>query len=106
MLGGVISFAVAIEEVVAHPDHALLLEGRIALAAGITLFIMGTAVALWRMTGTLLRPRIILTGGAALAALAIADIHPSATLAIILIGIVAVILIEYGSSQATIKLDE
>jgi len=101
MLCGVIAYAVAIEEVVAHPDHALLLEGRLALAAGIVLFIIGTAGAFWRATGTILLPRILLTGSAALATLIIADVNSSATLAVVFVAIVAFILLERGRGGTT-----
>jgi len=46
IIGGVIGFAVAIEESVAHPAEHLETPGIVALVGGITLFIGGTAVAL------------------------------------------------------------
>ena len=45
---GIVLYAVAIEEAVAHSDEPLSAGSGIALAAGITLFLGGTAAALWR----------------------------------------------------------
>lgn len=50
IIAGVIGFAVAIEESVAHPTERLLGPGVIALVAGVTLFVGGTALAL-RLSG-------------------------------------------------------
>lgn len=50
MVCGIVTYAVAIEEVVAHPDEPLSLTGRAALATGILLFVGGMAVAVYRAT--------------------------------------------------------
>lgn len=59
MLAGIIGFALAIEEVIAHPDEALSTELRLALVFGLTFFIGGTVIAVWRATGKILTQRII-----------------------------------------------
>jgi low temperature requirement protein LtrA len=51
MLCGVIAFAIAVDESVAHPADPLALEARIALAASVVLFLGGMAAALRRATG-------------------------------------------------------
>jgi len=51
MLCGVIAFAVAVDESVAHPADPFALETRIALAASVVLFLGGMAAALRRATG-------------------------------------------------------
>jgi low temperature requirement protein LtrA len=98
MLCGVIAYAVAVEEVVAHPEDPLLLEGRLALAAGMILFVVGTALAIWRATSTLMLPRIVATGAAALAIVLLADVNPTVTLAIALGGIVIVGFSEHSTA--------
>lgn len=51
LLCGVIAFAVAAEQALAHPGAPLPLSVRGALAAGGVLFVGGAAAALWRATG-------------------------------------------------------
>jgi low temperature requirement protein LtrA len=48
MLCGVVAYAVALEEAIAHPGDPLPTSGRVALALGMSLFIGGTALAMWR----------------------------------------------------------
>lgn len=48
IIAGVISFAVAIEETIAHPGEHLELAGVIALVLGVALFVGGTAAAVVR----------------------------------------------------------
>lgn len=46
IVGGIIGFAVAVEEAVAHPGEPLSMPMAISLAAGVVLFVVGTAVVL------------------------------------------------------------
>jgi low temperature requirement protein LtrA len=46
IVGGIIGFAVAVEEAVAHPGEPLSMPMAISLAAGVVLFLVGTAVVL------------------------------------------------------------
>jgi low temperature requirement protein LtrA len=48
LLFGIILYAAVIEEAVLHPDHHLGFASRLALGAGIALFVGGTGLALWR----------------------------------------------------------
>jgi low temperature requirement protein LtrA len=50
MLCGVIAYAVALEEAIAHPGDPLVPSARLALALGPLLFVVGTALAMWRAT--------------------------------------------------------
>lgn len=93
MVCGVIAYAVAVEEAVAHPGEPLSLAARLALAAGLFLFIGGMAAATWRASGRFLWPRVGLTlvaGGAIVAGVA----PPTASLAIALVGTVLVAVVE------------
>jgi low temperature requirement protein LtrA len=67
MLCGVLAIAAVVEQALAHPDQSLTLSSRIALGMGITLFVCGTAVALWRGTGKTSGPRWVLAPMAAIA---------------------------------------
>jgi len=50
MLCGIVAYAVALEEAIAHPGEPLPGSGRAALALGLLLFVGGTALAMWRAT--------------------------------------------------------
>ena len=94
MLFGIIAYAYAIEETVARPGEVLILEGRLALAFGLVLFIGGMAFAIRRATGYLLIPRIILIGVTALAVIFLQNLPGLITLGIALIGILLVAIVE------------
>ena len=51
MLCGVIVLAAGTEEALAHPDELLAVSVRVALGAGVVLFVCGTGLAIWRATG-------------------------------------------------------
>lgn len=66
MLCGVVAYAVALEEAIAHPGDPLPSSGRLALALGLLLFVGGTAVAMWRATcGRPWSRAVIITAAAA-----------------------------------------
>ncbi len=65
MLCGIVAMAAATEVALAHPNEALEMSVRVALAGGAVLFVCGTAVAIWRATGRTLGWRIALTAAAA-----------------------------------------
>jgi prepilin signal peptidase PulO-like enzyme (type II secretory pathway) len=101
MLCGVIAYAVAVEEAIAHPAEALPFEGRVALAAGLVLFIGGMAVAVWRARRRWLRPRLALTAATAILIVAVTGVAPLLTLAIALAGSVVIVAIEERASSLT-----
>ena len=94
MLCGVIAYAVAIEEAIAHPAEPLQFAGRIALAAGLVLFVGGMAVAIWRATRRLFLPRLILSAGTAILVVAVTGVAPLLTLAIAFAGILVIVALE------------
>jgi low temperature requirement protein LtrA len=94
MLCGVIAYAVAIEEAVAHPDQPLAFVGRVALAVGLVLFIGGMSAAIWRATDRLLLSRIILTAVTAITIIGVTGVAPLITLAIACAGIVLIVALE------------
>jgi hypothetical protein len=56
----IIAYAVTIEEIVLHPTEPLSLDGQVALAMGLLLFVGGMAVAAYRANSQILLPRVIL----------------------------------------------
>ena len=94
MLCGVIAYAFVVEEIVAHPGEALALDGRIALAAGLVLFVGGMAVAIWRATQRVLRPRVVLTLGTAVVVVLVSGVSGQLSLVIALAGILIIVVVE------------
>lgn len=90
---GVIAYAVAVEQAVAHPGEPLALEARMALALGLLLFLGGMAAAVRRATGRLLGKRLLVAGATAGVVVA-ADVLPVASLSIACAGVVAVAALE------------
>jgi hypothetical protein len=77
------------------------LASRLALAAGLVLFVGGMAAAVWRATRRLLLPRVILTALTAVAIVVVTGVSSLLTLAVALVGIVAIAALEQrtGSLQ-------
>ena len=94
MICGIIAYAFAVEEIVAHPGDPLPFEGRLALALGVTLFVGGMMVAIWRATGRLLMIRVVLTLVTAVAVLLISGVSPLLSLLITFLGIVLIVILE------------
>ena len=99
MVCGVIVYAFAIEEIVAHPSEPLSFVGRLALALGMTLFLGSMAAAIWRATGKLLGARVILTLLTALAVIAVTGVSPFVSLATAFIGVVLIAILEQRESS-------
>jgi low temperature requirement protein LtrA len=94
MLSGVVAYAFVAEEILAHPGEPLPFTFRLALAAGLLLFVGGMALAIWRATRRLLLPRIILIFGTAVAIVVFSGFSGQITLAIALVGILTIVAIE------------
>ena len=94
MICGVVAYAVAVEQAVAHPDEPLSLVGRSALAVGVVLFVGGMVVAMWRAVRRFLLPRAILTAATAIAIVAVSGFSAFVTLAIALVGVIAIDVLE------------
>ena len=91
---GIIGFAVAVEAAVSHPETPLAIGARSALAAGMVLFLGGTAVAIWRASGRILVLRAalaIVAGGAVM----LAEAPPPVSLGIMLAMLVVVLAREH-----------
>lgn len=94
LLLGIIAFAYTIEEVIAHPDEPLTFASRLALGLGLTLFAGGMVAALWRATGIILWPRMVVLAVTFAAILFVSGIAPFVTLMIAFVGIGAIAVLE------------
>ena len=106
MLLGVIAYAYAVEIALAHPGEPLSFDGRIALAAGLVLFVGGMAVAIWRATRKVLVARIVVILGTAVTILAFAGVSGSITLAVALAGVLLIAVIEQRSQRLVVLADQ
>jgi hypothetical protein len=96
MLCGVLAIAAVVEQALAHPDEPLSLGSRLALGIGTTLFVCGTAAAVWRGTGERSKVR---WGLAPLAAIAVTMIGATPWIALLVVFGMLLILavVEQGS---------
>jgi low temperature requirement protein LtrA len=97
MVCGIIAYAVVIEEIVLHPSEPLSLTGKVALSAGLLLFVGGMAVAAYRATRQVLLPRVILILVTVMAIVALNGVGIALTLGMALIGMLVILLIEQRS---------
>jgi low temperature requirement protein LtrA len=99
MLCGVVAFAVALEEAIAHPADPLGPAGRLALGAGPLLFVGGMAAAMWRATCGRLAPRVGLSVLTAGAVFLLAGLPPLASIGTVFVGAAAIAIVEEGKAQ-------
>ena len=90
LLAGVIVYAAAIEQAISHPGEALPTAELLALAVGMILFVSGMSLARWRASGELSTLRIAINIGTGIAIIASVGLDVSLTLAVALLGIVAI----------------
>jgi low temperature requirement protein LtrA len=94
MLAGVVAYAAAIEEVIAHAATAVSSTTAAVLALGMTLFIGGMAAALWRATGNLPRERLVVVVVSAVAIVAAVGVSGFLALGIALLATIAIGVLE------------
>jgi low temperature requirement protein LtrA len=96
LIGGVIGFAAAVEEIVIHPDEPAPVEVAIALATGIALFVGASALAYWRLRRRVLAARaIVLTMVAvAVAVVALQPVLPVWLLTAAAAGLLVLVVVE------------
>ena len=94
MLCGIVAIAAAIEETILHPADPLPIEGRLALAAGLFLFLGGSSIAAWRAVGVLSIIRLGLAFGTGVGIVVLASLPPWASLSLAVGGTLTVVLAE------------
>ena len=91
---GLIIYAFAIEEAMLHPDGAMSLGSRIALALGILIYSTVIVVAESRATGKINFPRLIMTIFITAVIFVAAGIHTIFTMSIAVIGLMGMCVVE------------
>ena len=94
MICGIIAYAAGVEEAAAHPGDVVSPAGRVALAAGVVLFVGGMAAAMWRADRRVLGARAALSLAAAGAVLFTPGLLPQFALGIVLVAVAAVAVLE------------
>jgi low temperature requirement protein LtrA len=94
MLMGIIGFAFAVEEGLAHPSDPMAIEARLSLSFALIAFVGGMALAIWRAKIGLLLPRLGLIIGTALAVYFVSQVTAGLSLAIAFVGILIIIFVE------------
>jgi len=94
MLCGLVIYAYAIEEAMVHPDHAMTVQARLAMAIGIILYSFSIVLAFWRATGKILFLRAGWTLVVAGICLAYSGITVFGTLGIALTGLFMLCVLE------------
>ena len=108
LIGGIIGFAVAVEEMLLHPDRPA--DGAViaALAVGLGLFVGCSAASYWRVSRTVLTARLAIAA-ATVAAVALAGrLDPMWPLLVAATGLLAIVLVEertHRSRESTVELE-
>jgi low temperature requirement protein LtrA len=101
IIAGVIGFAVATEETIAHPGDPLAAEGLIALVGGVTLFVGGTYLAIWRARSDRApRVRLVIVGALIVTAPFLSDLAAWQALFVVAIVVIGLAFLEQRSVSA------
>jgi len=99
MLFGVILYAYAVEEVVAHPVDALALSGRLALSVGLLFFVGGMAYAVRRARGVLLATRLVIVLITGVLVVAVPNVSGLITMILAFIGVLLIAFVEQRDAR-------
>jgi low temperature requirement protein LtrA len=91
---GIVGFAVALEEIVHHPDDVPNGKVVAALGVGIALFVGCSAFAFWRTSGQVLVPRLVILVLTIAALAAVSARKPAWQLAVVATGLAAIAVAE------------
>ncbi|MEQ1855201.1 MAG: low temperature requirement protein A [Longimicrobiales bacterium] len=94
MLFGIVAYAVALEDAIAHPADPLPAAARLAMALGVLLFLSGTALAMWRATCGRPLPRLLVAALTAGTIGALATVPAVVSFAVALVGVVCVAVLD------------
>jgi low temperature requirement protein LtrA len=97
---GIVAFAVAIEEMVAHPAEA---SGGVvvgALGVGVALFVAFAAVSYWRISGRFLVSRALLVAALPVPLVLVAPLTPVVPLAVVALALLALVWLEGNGRHA------
>ncbi|HEV8280535.1 MAG TPA: low temperature requirement protein A [Candidatus Limnocylindrales bacterium] len=94
LIGGIVGFAVAIEEIGAHPDEPAPAAVLASLGIGVALFVASSALSLRLCGGRLLVPRLAILAGMLVALVLVATMQPVWPLLVVAAALFAIVVIE------------
>ncbi|MGP1673917.1 MAG: low temperature requirement protein A, partial [Candidatus Limnocylindrales bacterium] len=98
LIAGIVGFAVAIEETLAHPDAPMPTAVAASLGIGVVLFVACSALALRLCGGRVLRARLAILAVMLVALAFAAPLAPVWPLAVVAAALLAIVLIEGGGA--------
>lgn len=100
---GIIGFAVAIEEIVLHPDEPAPAAVVAALGVGVALYVGFSAVAYWRLYHRILVTRVVALVGMAGLLVLVAPLAPVWPLAVVVAALTVLVLVERSGPRAGVE---
>ena len=109
LICGIIGFAVAVEEILLHPERPAETAVIVSLVVGIGLFIGASALACWRITRRVLTARLAILVATLAVVGGLADADPVWPLSVVAAGLLAIVVVEevtiHRESAADIAID-
>jgi low temperature requirement protein LtrA len=94
LIGGIVGFAVALEEIGLHPDEPAPAAVLASLGIGVALFVASSALALRICGGLLLLPRLAILATMLVALVVVASMPPVWPLAVVAVALFAICFVE------------
>jgi low temperature requirement protein LtrA len=94
LIGGIIAFAIAVKDLMHHPDEPGSAQVIASLAVGVALFVGASAFACWRTTGRLLRTRLIVLALTVVGVVAVSGLDPAWPLGVVALGLLVIVVVE------------
>jgi low temperature requirement protein LtrA len=96
LICGIVGFAVAVEETVAHPGDPMLPAVLAALGIGVSLFVLSSALSLRVLGGPVLRVRlaVLVLMAAVLGGVGVANLAPLVPLGVVATALASIIIVE------------
>lgn len=100
LICGIVGFAVAVEEMVAHPDEPASGAVIAALGIGVALFVGFSAVSYWYLHRRILVVRVLVLGAMLIGLVLVAPMAPIWTLAVVAVALMLLVGLESRSDHA------
>ncbi len=94
LVGGIVGFAVALEEIGAHPGEPASAAVLASLGIGVTLFVASSALSLWLCSGRALLPRLAILAVMLVGLALIGSLSPVWPLLLVAAALLAIVVIE------------
>jgi len=100
LIAGIVGFAVAIEEIGAHPDEPASAAVLASLGIGVSLFVASSALSLRLCGGRLLVARLALLGAMLIGLALVAPLGPVWPLLVVAAALLGIVVVEGAGPQA------